>query len=73
LEFSSEARQGRKIKEGTRRIYVGLDKYQAERPVKHAQGKTALDSRDLILVKLHRVDGATSVFVILSKRAEYTG
>jgi hypothetical protein len=39
--------------------------------MEHAQGKSPLYTRDLIVVKLHRVDGAAAVFIILGERTEH--
>ena len=46
---------------------------QAQRAVKHAQGKGPLLSGDLVVVKFHGVDGAAAVLVILGVGAEDAG
>jgi len=38
--------------------------------MEHTQRKTALGTRDLIVIKLHRVDGAAAELVILRVRSE---
>ena len=41
--------------------------------MKHAQGKGPLNSRHLILVKFHGIDGPTAIRVVLGKGPEYAG
>ena len=38
--------------------------------MKHAQRETALRARDLIVIKLHRIDGTAAKFVVLRIRPE---
>lgn len=40
------------------------------RAVKHSQGEAALCASDLIMIGLHRVNGAAAEFVILRVRSE---
>jgi hypothetical protein len=72
FKFPNEAIQGGKIEDRARCVDVRLEQQQGERAVKHAQGKSPLYTRDLIVVKLHRVDGAAAVFIILCERTEHT-
>ena len=41
--------------------------------MKHAERKAALRPRDLIVIELHRIDGAAAELVILRVRAKYGG
>ena len=50
-----------------------LDHHDAPRAVKHPQREAALHARYLIVVELHRVDGAAAEFVILREWAEDRG
>ena len=38
--------------------------------MEHAQREAALGARDLIVIKLHRIDGAAAEFVVLRVRSE---
>jgi hypothetical protein len=38
--------------------------------MKHAEGKAALRPRDLIVIKLHRIDGTAAELVILRIRSK---
>src|ERR1039457_3348622 len=71
-DFFEETVERGEIEQRARRLEVGLDEHDAPRPVKHAQRERALDACDLVVVELHRVDGAATVFVVLCVRAEDT-
>ena len=68
-----EAIQGGEVQEGAGRVDVGLNNHEAERPVEHPQGRSALNPRHLVVVELHRVDDAASVFIVLRIGAEDAG
>ena len=38
--------------------------------MEHAQREAALRARDLVVIELHRIDGAAAEFVVLRVRAE---
>ena len=60
----------RKIEHRTGRGNIRLDHHDAPGSMKHAQREAALRSRHLIVIKLHRIDGAASELVILGIRSE---
>ena len=69
-KFLGKAFARRKVEYRAGRGDVFLDHHDAPGAMKHAQRKTALRTRDLVVIKLHRVDGAAAEFVILRVRAE---
>ena len=72
-QFLGEAIQGRKIQKRVGCRNVVANHHQPPRTVKHPQRKRPLTPRDLVVVKLHRVDGAAAIFVILGIRPEDAG
>ncbi len=65
LQFAREVVSRRKVQHRTRRGYVGLDQHDSPRTMKHSQGKAALGARHLIVIKLHRIDGAAAELIVL--------
>ena len=61
------------IEDGAGRVDIGLQHPQRKRGVKHPKGEPSLDARHLVLVELHGVDLAASVFVILRIGPEDAG
>ena len=57
--------QGREVEQGAGRGDVLLDHHQSPRAMKHAQGEAALLAGDLVVIQLHRIDGAATEFVVL--------
>src|SRR5262249_53938202 len=47
---------------------VGLDQHDAPGPVEHAQREAALRAGYLVVIKLHRVDGAAAELIVLRVR-----
>jgi hypothetical protein len=66
LEISSSG----EIKNGAGRGNVRLDQHDAPGPMEHPQRKAALRARNLIVIELHRIDGAAAEFVVSRVRAE---
>ena len=54
-----------KVQEGAGGVDIRLKQHQSKGPVKHAKGKGPLCSSDLILIKLHGIDLAASIDVVL--------
>ena len=71
--FFHEAVESGEIQKRTGRIDIGLNHHKPERSVEHAKRKTALKPRDLVVVKLHRIDHSASVFVVLGIGSEDAG
>ena len=70
FDFSREIVSGGEVKDCAGRRNVLLDHHDAPGAMEHSQGKAALSSRDLVVIKLHRVDGAAAELVVLRVRAE---
>jgi hypothetical protein len=52
-----------KVEHGAGRGNIRLDHHDAPGAMKHAQRKAALNARDLIVIELHRIDGAAAELV----------
>jgi hypothetical protein len=72
-DFGVKAIEGGKVQKSARGIDIGLNHHQSEGAVKHAEGKTALNSGDLILIEFHGVDFSASIFIVLGVRSEDAG
>ena len=72
-EFLCEGLACREIQHRAGRVDVPLDHQDAPGTMETAQRERALPARDLIMIELHRIDGAASVSVILRIRAEDGG
>ncbi len=70
FQFAREVVARGEVENGARRGDVRLDQHDAPGAMKHAQREAALGARDLIVIKLHRIDGAAAEFVVLRVRAE---
>lgn len=60
----------REIKNGAGRGNIRLDQHDAPGAMKHAQRKATLCARDLVVIKLHGINGAAAELVVLRVRAE---
>ena len=69
-QFALEALQGREVEQRAGGGDVALDHHQAPGAMEHAQRKAALLARDLVVIKLHGIDGAAAEFVVARVRAE---
>jgi hypothetical protein len=58
------------IKNGAGRGNIRVDQHDAPGPMEHPEGEAALRAGDLIVIKLHRVNGATAELVVSGVRAE---
>ena len=69
---SSSTKRSRRgeVEQRAGRLDVGLDQHQAPRAMEHAQRERALHARHLVVVQLHRVDGAAAVLVVLGVGTE---
>jgi hypothetical protein len=66
LDFLDKTVERRKVQEGAGGVNIRLKEHQSKRSVKHSKGKAPLRSGDLVLIKLHRVDFAAPINVVLS-------
>jgi hypothetical protein len=73
LELAGEGVASGKIQQRARRGDVVLDHHDSPGAVKHAQGESALRAGDLVVVKLHGIDGAAAEFVVLRVGAKDRG
>src|SRR5271166_811756 len=64
-QLSLELVEGREVEQRTGCRNILLDHHQSPGAVKHAQRKAALLTGDLVVIQLHRIDGATAEFVVL--------
>jgi len=64
-QFASKVILGREVENRAGGGDVRLNEHDAPRTVKHSQGEAALCAGDLIVIKLHRIDGAAAELVIL--------
>ena len=71
LQLAREVFAGGKIQHRARRGDILLNHHDPPRAVEHAQRKSALRARHLVVVKLHRVDGAGAELIVLRIRTEY--
>ena len=71
--FPDEVVEAGIIEDGAGRVDIGLQHPQRKGGVKHPKGEAPLDARHLVLVELHGVDPAASVFVILRIGPEDAG
>ena len=62
-----------KVEQRRRRADVFLNHHQTPRAVKHAQREWALRPGHLVVIKLHRIDGAATEFIVLRVRAKHGG
>ena len=69
-QFALKLVEGREVEQRARSRDVLLDHHQAPRAVEHAQRKAALLAGDLVVVKLHRIDGAAAELIVLGVGAE---
>ena len=60
----------RKIEQRGRRRNVFLDQHDSPGAMKHAQRKTPLRARHLVMVKLHRIDAPAAEFIVLRVGSE---
>ena len=57
--------QGREVEHRAGCRNVLLNHHQSPRAVEHAQRKAVLRAGDLVVVQLHRIDGAAAEFIVL--------
>jgi hypothetical protein len=69
-DLALEIVSSREIKNGAGRGNIRLDQHNAPGAMEHAQRKAALRACDLIVIELHRVDGAAAELVVSRVRAE---
>ena len=69
-QFAFEALQGGEVEQRAGRRDVLLNHHQAPGAMKHAQGEAALLARHLVVIELHRINGAAAEFVVARVRAE---
>ncbi len=69
-ELTLEVFASGKIKDGAGRGNVCLDQHDAPGTMEHAQRKAALRACDLIVIELHRIDGAAAELIVSRVRAE---
>ena len=72
-QFALKRLQGREVEQRAGRGDVLLDHHQPPRAMEHAQREAALLAGDLVVIKLHRIDGAAAEFVVLRVRTENGG
>ena len=63
-EFLFEALERGEVEQRAGRRDVTLNHHQTPGAVKHAQRETALRARDLVVIQLHRIDGAAAELVV---------
>src|SRR6185437_12679423 len=73
LELAREFAARGKVEQGAGRGDVLLNHHNAPGTVEHTQGERALLTRDLVVVELHRIDGAAAEFIILGVGAKNGG
>ena len=69
-EFALKLLQGREVEQRAGSGDVLLNHHQSPRAVEHAQRKAALLAGDLVVIKLHGIDGAAAEFVVLRVGSE---
>jgi len=69
-DLTLEIVSSREIKNGAGRGNIRLDQHNAPGAMEHAQRKAALRACDLIVIELHRIDGAAAELVVSRVRAE---
>ena len=72
-QFAGEGFARGEIEDGAGSGYVLLNHEDAPGAVEAAQGKGALAARYLVVVELHRIDGAAAEVIVLCVRAEDGG
>src|ERR1035441_1404730 len=72
-EFAGKGLAGREVEDRAGGGDVPLDHEDAPGTVEAAQGERTLAARYLVVVQLHRVDGAAAVGIVLRVRAEGGG
>ena len=64
-DLAHKSIQVRKIQKRTRYVDIGLNHQQAERAMKHSQGKGPLNPGNLVMIEFHGVDSSTSIIIVL--------
>src|SRR5208282_4448307 len=69
-QFTGKGLAVGKIEHTARRRNIFLNHHNAPGAMEHAQREAALGARDLVVIELHRIDGAAAKFVVLRIRPE---
>ena len=69
-DLLDEPLEHRKIEQGAGGRNIRLDEHEPPGAMEHAQGKRPLLPRHLVVVELHRIDGAATVFIVLGIRSK---